>query len=124
MAGGNLGLDEPLGTGDVDGDALSTARTASHAYLVRQREALVYDLTGSESPDRRSSATHDIWITDVEAQGRKPGMHVVHVGRHPNPRKPELVIDDRNAGTKETPTSGSCEHGWSTQLATPNILEQ
>jgi GntR family transcriptional regulator len=45
-------------------------------YLVRQREALIYDLTGSESPDRRSGATHDIWITDVEAQGRKPGMRL------------------------------------------------
>ncbi|MEQ4207916.1 GntR family transcriptional regulator [Actinopolymorpha sp. B9G3] len=45
-------------------------------YLVRQREALIYDLTGSESPDRRSGATHDIWITDVKAQGRTPGMRL------------------------------------------------
>ncbi|SDS57191.1 GntR family transcriptional regulator [Actinopolymorpha singaporensis] len=45
-------------------------------YLVREREALIYDLTGSESPDRRSSATHDIWITDVQAQGRTPGMRL------------------------------------------------
>ncbi|MEQ7125402.1 GntR family transcriptional regulator [Actinopolymorpha sp. B11F2] len=45
-------------------------------YLVREREALIYDLTGSESPDRRNSATHDIWITDVEAQGRTPGMRL------------------------------------------------
>ena len=45
-------------------------------YLVREREALIYDLTGSESPDRRSSATHDIWITDIQAQGRTPGMRL------------------------------------------------
>lgn len=52
------------------------AASPSRGYAVRHRETLVYDLTGSERADRRAAATHDIWITDVKAQGRNPGMRL------------------------------------------------
>jgi GntR family transcriptional regulator len=50
--------------------------SGGRGYAVRDRSTLVYDASASERRGRRKQATHDIWITDVQDQGRTPGMRL------------------------------------------------
>lgn len=50
--------------------------TGGRGYAVRERSTLIYDASASERRSRRKLATRDIWITDVEDQGRTPGMRL------------------------------------------------
>jgi GntR family transcriptional regulator len=50
--------------------------SGGRGYAVRERSTLVYDASASERRGRRKQATHDIWITDVQDQGRSPGMRL------------------------------------------------
>jgi GntR family transcriptional regulator len=65
--------------------------SGGRGYAVRERSALVYDASASERRGRRKQATHDIWITDVEDQGRTPGMRLDVTATPASPQVGELL---------------------------------